>query len=88
MSTLANRVPKSRSGMGRSNRKPCCIVQPNALRQSAWARVSTPSATTRNPNARPSAMIEAAIAPSRSPRQASVTNARSILSSSIGNRLR
>ena len=36
----------SRRGIGRANRYPCNALQPLAVKNATWARVSTPSATT------------------------------------------
>src|SRR5690606_4607570 len=75
-------------GRGRANRKPWWMTLPRALRKSAWAGVSTPSATTARLRWRAMArMVSTSTASSRSSGR-SWTKLLSIFTSRIGRRLR
>mmetsp|Transcript_22377 Transcript_22377/g.88473 ORF Transcript_22377/g.88473 Transcript_22377/m.88473 type:complete len:961 (-) Transcript_22377:1086-3968(-) len=78
----------SSAGSGLLNRKPCISEQPRRCSTSIWRRVSTPSAMTRRPRARASAMIAVTTAELCGVMPRSRTKVRSTLTSEIGSVVR
>ena len=78
----------SDSRSGRESRKPWAKPQPRPRSTPSWAGVSTPSATTSRPRARPIAMTDSHSARLRGCRSTRATKSRSSLSTSMGSALR
>src|SRR5262249_11699080 len=83
-----SRRAKSSGGTAGENKKPWYSLQPWRWRKSRWRTSSTPSATTRSPSWRAIAIVALVMAASSEELATPRTKDWSILSTSIGKRLR